>query len=84
MSEEKNPQASYLRLVLITLLLGGAAVIALVYGPGALLTAVPFLLLGAGLILIPWWVLSALGRWRAQSEKTARAALDEDEDARVG
>lgn len=79
---DKSSQTSYLLLVLGTLLLGGTATIALVYGPGALFTAVPLLLLGAGLILIPWLLLSALGRWRAHSERAARAALDEDKGAR--
>lgn len=47
-------------MVVLTLVLGGSLVIALVYGPAALLTAIPVLLLGAGLIGLPYLVLVGL------------------------
>lgn len=61
-----------LYLVIGTLVLGGGAVIALVYGPGALLTAIPILLIGALLIFIPFLLLSALQKWRDNLENKAR------------
>lgn len=58
MSPKDNTR--YLKLVLAALVGGGSLVIVLVYGPSALLTAVPILLLGAALILLPWLVLTAI------------------------
>jgi hypothetical protein len=58
----------YLKMVLFTLVVAGGFVIALVYGPAALLTAVPILLGGAALIMIPWWILTALEKWRNRIE----------------
>ncbi len=52
----------YTILVLLTLVLGGSLIIALVYGPAALLTAVPVLLIGAGLIVLPYLVLVGIER----------------------
>ncbi len=75
MSEEKrleappSPTGSKLReqsekrllwLVLFGLVFVGGSLIALIYGPLALVTALPFLLLGAGLILVPYLLLKAL------------------------
>ena len=51
-----------LKLVLLTLVIGGSLIIALVYGPRALLTAVPVLLGGALLIVVPYLVLVGLDR----------------------
>jgi hypothetical protein len=73
---ERPWDRSILLLVIGTLVIGGGGVIALVYGPGALLTALPLLLLGAGLILIPWALLTAVARWRDGVERADRAALD--------
>ncbi|MCB8920064.1 MAG: hypothetical protein H6662_00640 [Ardenticatenaceae bacterium] len=50
----------YLWMVLFTLVVVGGLVIALVYGPVALLTAVPILLGGAMLIVIPYLVLKGI------------------------
>lgn len=52
----------YLKLVLAMLVMGGGLIIALVYGPTALLTAVPILLFGALLILLPYLTLVAIER----------------------
>ena len=72
--EEKRPHTSarrfrqesdqkFLILVVLTLVLGGGGIIALVLGPNALLTALPCLLSGAGLIIVPWLLLTALEMW---------------------
>lgn len=73
---KRATDSTFLRLVLLTLVLGGGAAVAVAFGPGALLTALPILLLGAALILVPWFLLSVLGRWRARIEREERAALD--------
>jgi hypothetical protein len=52
----------FLWLVILTLVVGGSAVIALVYGTTALLTSLPFLLGGAALILFLYLVLNGLER----------------------
>jgi len=49
-------------MVVLTLVVGGSLIIALVYGPTALLTAVPVLLIGAGLIGLPYLVLVGIER----------------------
>lgn len=64
-------------LVLLTLVVGGGLAIGLVYGPAAILSALPILFLGAALILVPWALLSLLGGWRARREREERAALDQ-------
>lgn len=56
----KRDERTYLWLVLAMLVLGGGLVITLVYGPPALLTAVPFLLFGVALIMLPYLTLQAL------------------------
>ena len=58
MSSQDN--TFYFKRVLVVFVIGGSLVIAIVYGPGALLTAVPILLLGAALILLPWLTLTAI------------------------
>ena len=65
-----------LYLVLFTLVVVGGGLIALIWGPASLLTALPCLLGGALLILIPWTVLTALEKWRANTDAKYRAALD--------
>ncbi len=59
----------YLILVLLTLVVVGGALIALILGPTALLTSLPCLLGGAGLILAPWFLLTAVEKWRDRMEK---------------
>lgn len=67
-----------LRLVIFTLVVVGGGIIALIYGPSSLLTAIPCLLAGAGLILVPWWVLTLLERWRNRMEQEDWDALEHD------
>ena len=54
----------FLIMTIFTLVVIGGGLIALIFGAQALLTALPCLLGGAGLILIPWWLLTALEKWR--------------------
>ena len=60
----RRSDRKYLVLVVITLVVVGGLLIALIFGVESLLTALPCLLAGAGLILIPWLVLEGLQRWR--------------------
>ncbi len=69
MNRKRVTDRVYLALTLGMLVLGGGALIALIYGPVSLLTSLPFLLLGALLILLLWWLVSAAGAWRARSER---------------
>jgi protein-S-isoprenylcysteine O-methyltransferase Ste14 len=64
----KESERKYLIMILFTLVVVGGGLIAVIYGPEALLTALPCLLGGAGLILIPWLLLTALEKWRYRSE----------------
>ena len=69
----------YLYLVIFTLVVVGGILIALIYGPESLLTALPCLLGGAALILLPWAVLTLIQKWRDGIEEGARrdaAAID--------
>ena len=69
----------YLYLVIFTLVIVGGILIALIYGPESLLTALPCLLGGAVLILLPWAVLAFIQKWRDGIEERARreaAAID--------
>jgi hypothetical protein len=68
MSNNSSKDRVYLALTIGTLVIVGGGIIALIYGPASLLTSLPFLLFGAGLILLLWWLLSAVGRWRERSE----------------
>lgn len=65
-----------LYLVLFTLVVVGSGLIALIWGSASLLTALPCLMGGALLILIPWTILTALEKWRANTDAKYRAALD--------
>jgi FtsH-binding integral membrane protein len=69
MSKHRSKDRTYLILTIGTLLIGGGAIIALVYGPTSLLTALPFLLLGSLLIWILWGIVTAVGSWRERSER---------------
>ena len=66
----------FLMMTIFTLVVIGGGLIALIYGAQALLTALPCLLGGAGLILIPWWLLTALEKWRNHLEKSEMTAMD--------
>jgi hypothetical protein len=60
------------------LVIAGGGLIALLFGLEGLVTALPFLLGGVVLILLPWWTLTALQRWRDRMEQAERDALDSD------
>jgi protein-S-isoprenylcysteine O-methyltransferase Ste14 len=68
----QDSDRKYLYLVLFTLVVVGGLLIAIIYGPQSLLTALPCLLGGAALILLPWTVLTLIQKWRDGIEEGAR------------
>jgi hypothetical protein len=66
--QRREDDRSYLWMVIFTLVVVGGGLIALIWGPTALLTALPCLLGGAGLIFIPWGLLTAVEKWRNRIE----------------
>jgi membrane protein implicated in regulation of membrane protease activity len=77
----------FLILVIVALVLVGGSLIALIYGPVAFLTALPCLLGGAALIMVPWLLLTALEKWRRRIERADRQTLhlpDRDENDILG
>ena len=74
----------FLLLVILTLVFVGGGLIALILGVEALLTALPCLLGGAALILLPWLALTGLERWRDRMERADRAALEGRDVERPG
>ena len=74
----------YLLLVLFTLVVVGGTLIALIFGPESLLTALPCLIGGAGLILLPWLVLAGMAKWRKGIEEKARRAAFEPSESDEG
>ncbi|MCP4424453.1 MAG: hypothetical protein GY803_08185, partial [Chloroflexi bacterium] len=56
----QDSDRKYLLMVIFTLVLVGGGLIALIWGPTALLTSLPCLLGGAALILVPWGLLTAV------------------------
>lgn len=64
-------------LVLLTLVGVGGLVITLVYGPIALITALPFLLGGVVLILVPYGLLVAIEKGVERMEEKARQEMDD-------
>lgn len=75
----RESERKYLILILFTLVVVGGGLIAVIYGPEALLTALPCLLGAGALILIPWLLLAALENWRNRSEAADMALLYSDE-----
>ncbi len=61
---QKEDNRKFLYLTIFTLVVVGGGLIALIYGSESLFTSLPCLLAGVGLILIPWWVITALEKWR--------------------
>lgn len=47
-------------MAILTLIIAGSLLSGLVYGWGAILTALPFLLIGGLLILVPWLFMRGL------------------------
>ncbi|NCF65047.1 MAG: hypothetical protein GWP61_03680 [Chloroflexi bacterium] len=80
----RESDRKYLILVLFTLVVVGGFLIAVIYGPEALLTALPCLLGGAALILLPWLLLTAMQNWRERLENKARNEAFEPSDDRKG
>ncbi len=72
----RESDRKFLYLVIFTLVVAGGGLIALIYGPGALLTALPCLLAAAALILVPWLILTAAEKWRDRMEQADFQALD--------
>jgi hypothetical protein len=72
----RESDRKFLYLVIFTLVVVGGGLIALIYGPGSLLTALPCLLIGAALILVPWLVLTVFEKWRDRMERAEWEALD--------
>jgi hypothetical protein len=59
----KRHERQLIALTVGVLVIVGGALIALVYGPGALITALPLLLLGGGAILILYLLFLLAERW---------------------
>ncbi len=62
-ADKRATERRYVWLVVGMLVLGGSVVIGLVYGGLAVLTAVPFLLGGALLLLGTYFLLTRLEKW---------------------
>jgi protein-S-isoprenylcysteine O-methyltransferase Ste14 len=62
--DRHNADRKLVILVIATLVIVGGGIIALVYGPTALIGALPCLLGGAILILGLWLLLTLLEKWR--------------------
>lgn len=56
----RENERQFLKMVVFTLVGGGSLIIALIYGPTTLLTALPLLLGGAALITVPYLVLKGI------------------------
>ncbi len=76
----RKSDQSYLIMVLLTLVVVGGALIAVILGPAALLTSLPCLLGGAGLILVPWLLFTAVEKWRDRLERTDYDSVEPPKD----
>ena len=65
---EENDK-KFLYMAAFTLVVIGGGLIVVIYGWQGIITAVPCLLGGIGIILIPWFLLTAYGRWRERMEQ---------------
>jgi hypothetical protein len=74
MIRSKNRERPTLVLTVSTLVFVGGGIIALVYGMNALVTALPFLILGALLITALWLLVTAIARWRERTEREYHTA----------
>lgn len=61
--QDKQRERSFIWMALVALVGVGALVVGLVYDIGAVLTALPCLLLGAGLIALGYFLLNRLEKW---------------------
>ena len=73
----RESDRSSLVLVILTLIFVGGGLIALTYGPQALLIGLPLLVGGAALILIPWPLLTGIQKLRDRMEANDRKALQQ-------
>ena len=69
----RQSERKLLALVIFALVVVGGGLIALIYGPGALLTALPCLLGGAALILGLWLLFSLVERWLKRLDRVGRS-----------
>ena len=76
----RESDRKYLYLVIFTLVVVGGFLIAMIFGIESLLTALPCLLGGVVLILLPWFVLTILQRWRDGIETKARIEAEAIKD----
>ncbi len=60
-NSNKNDDRHYLWIIISFLIIVGAGVIYLVYGASALILAIPVLLIGALLLLLPFYLIQFLG-----------------------
>lgn len=60
-STNKNDDRHYLWIIISFLIVVGSGVIYLVYGASALILAIPVLLIGALLLLLPFYLIQFLG-----------------------
>jgi hypothetical protein len=65
---KERDEKRLLFLVIFTLVVVGGGLIGLIFGWQAVLTAVPCLLGGALLILVPWGLLTLAEKWRDRLE----------------
>lgn len=77
----KESDRRFLMLVVFTLVIVGGGLIGFILGPEALITALPCLLVGAGLIVVPWLLLTAVEKWRQRMEQADREALEDDPES---
>jgi len=61
--QRQQTERRLLLLVIVVLVFVGGGLIALIYGPGAYLTALPCLLGGAGAILVLYLLFALAERW---------------------
>ena len=60
-TSNKNDDRHYLWIIISFLIIVGAGVIYLIYGASALILAIPVLLIGALLLLLPFYLIQFLG-----------------------
>ena len=61
--QQRQSERRLLILVVVVLVVVGGGLIALIYGPGALLTALPCLLGGSGAIVLLYLLFAFAERW---------------------
>lgn len=67
--DREQSNRTYLILVIFTLVVVGGGLTAVIFGWETLLTSLPCLLGGAVLILVPWFLLTGLEKWRDRMER---------------